>query len=257
MNPFEQDENYWEYCGLEELFEFAFAAKSEPDAEPSPAPMKETEEAPSPPSIETSPDRRELVELTDDELDDEDRAKLWVPPTAAEILSQPLSKPKYILPGLVVEARNTVISVGKGVRSNVFAQILGYSLAGGIQFSPFGKPEPMPTLVAFGGSEWHMVQEQLSLIANQIENQDDRSRALSNLRVSHPHQRSVDAEELNCAWEQLYFRNSIPKGCKVVIFPDGETCLAPKRKLDYHSPFKNLLSYLNKMEIATVTFYRE
>jgi hypothetical protein len=262
MNPFEQDEDYLEYRDFGELHEFAIGAGLETDPEPSPAPLIEplieAVETASPPPIGTAADRRALVELTDDDLDEEELAAIWVPPTAAEILKQPLSKPNYLLTGLVVEARNTVIHVGKGVRSNVFAEILGYSLAGGIQFSPFGKSEPLPTLMAFGGSEWHLVKEQLSLITNQIENQDDRAKAVSNLYVSRPRQRMVDDDEkVNYSWEARLFKNSIPKGCKVVIFPDGATCIGPRSREDYHSPFSRLVRDLNKMGIATVSFSLE
>jgi hypothetical protein len=212
----------------------------------------------SPSSIGPAADRRAWVEMTKDDLDEDDLAELWVPPTAAEILSQPLSKPTYLLPGLVVEASNTEITVAKGVScSNVFAQILGYSLAGGIQFSPFGKSVPVPTLVAYGLTNWYLVKERLSLIANQIENQDDRAQAVSNLRVSRPRKRSLNDAELNYARENRLFRNSIPKGCKVVIFPNGAACIGPMSREDYHHPFSRLLSDLNGMGIATVTFYHQ
>jgi len=207
-------------------------------------------------TLEEVVDRRALVEMTGDDLEDDDLAELWVPPTAAEILSQPLSKPTYLLPGLVVEARNTVITVAKGVNcSDVFAQVLGYSLAGGIQFSPFGKSEPMPTLIAYGSTDWHLVKEHLSLIANQIENQDERLKAVSNLRVSRHRHKSDDDDEVSYARKNRLFRNSIPKGCKVIIFPNGATCIGPKSSEDYYHPFSRLLSDLNGMGIATVTFY--
>ncbi len=243
-------------CDLDTLYAYSVAANAKESEMPAEQPLADTT-VPAPSGqliVKPNPAR---METDDDDLDDREKARLWGPPSLEEILKQPMTPPKYILPGLLVKNRNVVVRVDRGVASDMFALLVAAAVSGGLPFEPFGKSEPMVTLVSFRYSDWHLVQEQLSLISNHITDDEDRTRVMKNLHVTHPDQGSCDVEFLNDFWEQRVFRNSIPAECKVIIFPDADMWLTGRKNTTQHKHINSLLDSLNQMGIATLTFFSE
>jgi DNA-binding CsgD family transcriptional regulator len=182
--------------------------------------------------------------------------KLQFMTLGASLDKAPLEQ-KFILPGLIPEAANVFVRVAPDVEALEFATQLAYSIAGGLNFLPFGKAEPVITSAFFRAHHARRVQEHFQMFVEKQQSEAGRQRAQENLHYYADELGGNQAGYLNWASTQGLLDESLPDGCKLLIHFDARRAIAQKRAdpMDHRS-IANHLRKLNSDGIAVVIFYQ-
>lgn len=174
-----------------------------------------------------------------------------------EMLKASFSEPTEILPGLIFQNQNSVVLVPPGLyeQALMYASIIGQAVAGGGRLPPYGTATTSMTQLVIGSGNRRLVLEWLKLARDHSKSDLARRRAEFNLHLSCSNRESNQSLYFNQCSGQRKFKDSIPEGCKLVVFADANYWLTTKEKdkRDYRR-FDALHADLNEMGIATLSF---
>jgi len=177
--------------------------------------------------------------------------------TLGDRQEQPRLEQKYILPGLISKAANVFVRVAPDVDALEFATQLSYSVAGGLNFLPFGKAEPVVVAAFFRTHHSRRVEEHFQLFVEKQQSEACRQRAHENLHYYAKELGGTQQGHLNWATTQDLLDESLPPKCELIIHFDAGRVIAQKGAdpMDYRT-IANHLSRLNKAGISAVLFYQ-
>lgn len=177
--------------------------------------------------------------------------------TLGDSQEQPPLQQKYILPGLIPEGANVFVRVAPDVDALEFATQLSYSMAGGLNFLPFEKADPVVTAAFFRTHHARRVDEHFRLFSEKQQSEACRQRARENLHYYAKELGGNQAGYLNWASTQNLLDESLPEDCALLIHFDAGRVIANKGTdpMDYRT-IASHLARLNRAGISVVLFYQ-
>lgn len=192
------------------------------------------------------------------------RAKLTSSPTVgpkrlkvrglSELVASARSKRNYLVPYLLPEAGNLLVSVEDGVESRMAKFILTYCVTGKKLFDPFGPGPGVLALFCSAAGDKHFDAERLDLLSKCDPGETSRERALENFHLYHRDFEGDDPIDLNTTAGQDIFNRAIPPQCKVIVFDEVLEWAWPKPAPNGLGEFGQYVKNLNERGISVVAF---
>ncbi|MCX7164800.1 MAG: hypothetical protein NTV11_00815 [Rhodocyclales bacterium] len=177
-----------------------------------------------------------------------------------DLLARPFPMLDYLIEGFIPKATNVYVRVNSGVAphaSQMFAVIVGVSVAAGARLEPLGFATASNTFLVTRTGNLSHVREQVQLAYEKLNNPLVRNRAKANFCLHHHQIGGEPVGHLNDKFDQDTLLQSMPPNCELVIFLDSARLMAGKKDQDVLSyrHFHRFLADLNKDGIATLIFY--
>lgn len=193
-----------------------------------------------------------------DQIDEWGTQKILRATSLKDLLAAPFTALDYLMEGLIPRAKNGYVRVNAGADPQMFAVMIGCSVAAGVTFQPLGSSQPTGVFFVSRTGSLRHISEQICLFYDQLKNPLVRNRAKANFFLHH-HQ--IGGEPVGCLndkFDQDILFQSLQPNCELVIFLDSARLVAAKKDQDVLSyrHFHKFLADLNKAGIATLIFYQ-
>jgi len=172
----------------------------------------------------------------------------------AEMIASVPEKRDFLIPYLVPDAGNLLVTVEDGVDSRMLQSVLAYCCAGKKRFDPCGTGLGVPILFCSAAGDAFSDAGRFDLLLKRDPCETTRKLAETNFHIYHRHLEGDEALGLNTIDHQDVLDRALQPGCKAVFFDDVFEWVLPTESPDNYRAFGAYVRKLNKRGIAVVAF---
>lgn len=175
--------------------------------------------------------------------------------TLKQSLNLELPKKDWLIPSFIPTSDTIAVMAAPEIETQPLAHLIAYCIAGGKNFDPFGQGAGVTVLFCSGNGDPHEDKSLQELISQRDPHQSSRDRASQNLHIYQREYQDDLPIFIDTHEGQNALRNSIPKGCQLVVFDNKQAWFKGKfSKRDDMAKVSPWLSALNRDGIAVLFF---